>query len=144
MKGSGLKIFIIGVVLSMVLSFLLLENFTEYSDIVMFLSIIIGFEITSLSILFGSPLKRVLYDRKNILHKTELHRLRDYYRFSIVVCVVGVVLAILVPNFSINIGLCRPMGKFVIVLPIMFSAVYGFGFLFKELLDIFVYPTNEK
>jgi len=40
------------------------ESFNSYSDMITFLSIMIGFTITSLSILYNSSLRKTLYDRK--------------------------------------------------------------------------------
>lgn len=142
-----LRMFIVGLLLAFIVSPFCVRDFEAYSDVVTFLSIVVGFEITSLSILFGSPLKKVLYDRTNKLHLTELHRLRDYYRFSIIVCVVGVVIIVLVPSFNWEVEcqyLSFSIQKSVFVLPIMFSAIWGFSVLLNDLLRIFVYPTNDE
>ena len=104
MRHKDLTIFVGLIIVSVLISlFVWNHKFSEYSEIVTFLSIIIGFEITSLSIIFNTPLKKTLYDRKNKYYKTELHRLRDFYRFSIYVCLASVVLVILIPEFSFQL-----------------------------------------
>lgn len=120
------------------------EKFNRYSEIVTLLSIIIGFEITSLSILFNSPLKKTLYDRSIKHYKTELHRLRDLYRFSIYVSLIAVLLVILLPEFTLTICEKITIHKSIIVLPILSSSVYCFIKLCNDLFRIFVYPTNDN
>ena len=144
MRHRDLTIFVGLIVVSLIIGlFVWNYKFSEYSEIVTFLSIIIGFEITSLSIIFNTPLKKTLYDRKNKYYKTELHRLRDFYRFSIYVCLTSVVLVILIPEFSFQLCEIVIIQKSLFVLPIMTSSVYCFLKLCNELLKIFVYPTNN-
>lgn len=144
MKNKDLKIFVLLVLVSTIIGYFFWNNdFGGYSDIVMLLSIIIGFEITSLSIIFNSPLKKTLYDRKIKYYETELHRLRDFYRFSIYISLASVVLVILIPDFSYKICDSFIIHKGIIVSPIMSSSVYCFIRLCNDLFKIFVYPTNE-
>ena len=144
MRHKDLTIFVGLIIVSVLISlFVWNHKFSEYSEIVTFLSIIIGFEITSLSIIFNTPLKKTLYDRNNKYYKTELHRLRDFYRFSIYVCLASVVLVILIPEFSFQLCEIVIIQKSLLVLPIMTSSVYCFLKLCNELLKIFVYPTNN-
>jgi di/tricarboxylate transporter len=145
MKNKDLFIYIGIIIISTFLGYWTCdEEFNRYSEIVTLLSIIIGFEITSLSILFNSPLKRTLYDRNIKYYKTELHRLRDLYRFSIYVSLISVLLVILLPEFSLTICKNMTIHKCIIVLPILSSSVYCFIKLCNDLFRIFVYPTNEK
>jgi hypothetical protein len=144
MKNKDLTIFIILILISTIIGYFFWDNeFHGYSDIVTLLSIIIGFEITSLSIIFNTPLKKTLYDRKIKNYKTELHRLRDFYRFSIYVSLISVVLVILVPDFSFRICDSVTLKKSIVVLPIMCSSIYCFVRLCNDLFQIFVYPTNK-
>ncbi len=144
MRNKDLKIFILLVFVSTIIGYFLWnKGFNGYSDIVTLLSIIIGFEIASLSIIFNTPLKKTLYDREIMHYKTELHRLRDFYRFSIYVSLVSVVLVILIPDFSLKICGSLIIHKGIIVSPIMCSSVYCFIRLCNDLFKIFVYPTNE-
>ncbi len=144
MKNKDLKIFVLLILASTIIGYFLWnKDFNGYSDIVTLLSIIIGFEITSLSIIFNTPLKKTLYDRKIKYYETELHRLRDFYRFSIYVSLVSVVLVILVPDFSIEICDSLVIHKGILVSPIMSSSIYCLIRLCNDLFKIFVYPTNE-
>ena len=144
MKNKDLKIFVLLILASTIIGYFLWnKDFKGYSDIVTLLSIIIGFEITSLSIIFNTPLKKTLYDRKIKYYKTELHRLRDFYRFSIYVSLVSVVLLILVPDFSLKIYGSFIIHKGTLVSPIMCSSIYCLIRLCNDLFKIFVYPTNE-
>lgn len=144
MKGRDLIWFIIIVIISLLASVFLFDNrFDMYSDLITLLSILIGFEITSLSILFNSPLKRTLYDRKIKKYKTELHRLRDFYRFTLIIELVNICIIFIVPNFSLEIWNIH-LGKNVIILPILASSIYCFYKICGDLFQIFVYPVNDS
>lgn len=148
MKGKDCIWFIIILVISLIVGFWWFdENYALDSDLITFLSIIIGFEITSLSILFNSPLKKTLSDRRNKTYKTELHRLSDFYKFSLKVNVIGIFLIFIVPQSGVSICICNNavnIGKHILVMPILMCSIYCFGRLNCELFKIFVYPTNEK
>lgn len=123
------------------------SRFDSYSDMITFLSIMIGFKVTSLSIIFNSPLKKTLYDRKIQLYRTELHRLKAFYQHSIYFDVVSVFIIFIVPAFSfmVNIlGVELQIGKHLLVLPVLLGSLFCFYKVFGDLLKIFVYPTNEK
>lgn len=149
MKGKDLYIFIVLTIISFFVGSFSYHDYTNYSDIVTFLSIMIGFKITSLSIIFHSPLKKNLYDRKINLYRTELHRLRDFYKFSIYVSCINIVLILLIPNDNYNLSICSidlcklSINKSMLVLPILISSLYCFIRLCNELFTIFVYPTKS-
>jgi len=135
MKGIDLKLFWLILVISFVVGLYIFDGkYNEYSNIITFLSIMVGFKITSLSILFNSPLKKTLYDRKNIDYDTELHRLKDFYKHSLYFDVFSVAILFLVISDW----------KYLFVLPIIAGSIYCFYRITNELLKIFVYPTNEK
>ncbi len=143
MKGIDLYIFCLVVIVSFVFGLLCFDcGIDNFSEIVTFLSIIIGFKMTSLSILFNSPLKKVLYDRKIELYKTELHRLRDYYRHSIYFELMSVFFVIAAPPFEFC-AFNLLVSKSSFVLPIMGGTLFCFYKVFKDLLSTFVYPTNH-
>ena len=119
-------------------------HFNDYSGLITFLSVITGFEITSLSILFNSPLKKALYDRKIKLYRTELHRLRDLYRFSIFLSLLYIFIIMLTPDFNIELCSIGNIDKSLLVLPILMTSMYCIIVLCDDLFRIFVYPTNEK
>jgi len=146
MRGRDLKIFLSIVIVSLVIGGFFdvgdVASGTMYSNLITFLSIVIGFEITSLSIIFNTPLKKLLYDRKIFHYRTELHRLRDFYRFSIYLSLFEIVFIFLVPEFSLwDCGWWK-VGKVMIVVPIIFSSVYCILRLCQDLFRIFVFPTN--
>ncbi len=135
MKGIDLKLFWLILVISFIVGLYIFDGkYNEYSNIITFLSIMVGFKITSLSILFNSPLKKTLYDRKNIDYDTELHRLKDFYKHSLYFDVFSVAILFLVISDW----------KYLFVLPIIAGSIYCFYRITNELLKIFVYPTNEK
>ncbi len=148
MKGRDLKWFFVILIIAIIIGYFIFrcehQSFEGYSDIVTFLSIVIGFEITSLSILFNSPLKKTLFDRNNNLYTTELHRLKRFYSFSIYVSLGYILLIILLPEFTISICDILYIRKSIIVTPILCTSAYCFVRLCQELFDIFVYPTNES
>lgn len=145
MKGNDRNIFILVEFVSIIAGYFIFDlQFDAYSDIITFLSIMLGFEITSLSVLFNSPLKNTLFDRKIDKYKTELHRLRDYYRFAIWLQIFYILLIFLIPD-----DFCFEFYKFcvakhLIVMPILLGTVYCFYKLFCDLLKIFVHPTNNN
>ena len=121
-------------------------SYQNYSDIITFLSIMIGFKITALAILFTSPLKKMLYDRRIKVYQTELHRLRDFYRHSLHWEVLCVILLFIIPNhiFTITLlGIEIEIGKYLLVFPIVTGTAFCFYRIYQELLTIFVYPTND-
>ncbi|MDM8568355.1 hypothetical protein QUF50_02335 [Thiotrichales bacterium HSG1] len=122
------------------------ETFNRYSDMITFLSIMIGFKITSLSILFDSPLKKTLYDRKIEKYGTELHRLKNFYKHSLIFEVVSVILLFVIPENIVTIEIYAykiTIGRYLIVLPILLGVVFCFYKVYYDLLHIFTHPTNN-
>lgn len=142
MKGKDLYYFIATIFLSLLAGYFIFNNFDMYSEMVTFLSIVIGFEITSFSILFSTPLKKTLYDRKIKTYKTELHRLKDFFQFSIYVGIISIILIFCIPKFSLSIQNFH-LTKDILVMPILIGNIYCFIKLSIELFRIFTYPTNE-
>lgn len=127
--------------------YLIAPSFSSYSDMITFLSIMIGFKITSLSIIFNSPLKKTLYDRQIKLYNTELHRLKAFYQHSIYFDVISVFLIFISPPTSYTVNILEVemiIGKHLLVLPILMGSFFCFYKVFGDLLKIFVYPTNES
>lgn len=144
MKGRDLYCFLILVFLSGIGGlFIWHDGDFNYSDVVMFLSILVGFEITSLSILFNSPLRKKLWDSQNIKYKTELHRIGAYYQHSIGFAVISVITLFVVPSdFKIDIWKIT-LGKYSLVPPILGGSAYCLYKVCKDLFRIFTYPTNN-
>lgn len=147
MKGNDKLTLYTILVVAIIIGFLVIPStFDKYSDLITFLSIMIGFKITSFSVIFNSNLKRVLYDRKIPIYGSELHRIKYFYQSSIYFDTIAVVLIFLIPtgNFLVDLSIFKiNFGKYLIVLPILFGSIYCFYKLFKDLLQVFVYPTND-
>lgn len=146
MRGNDLRMFLIILVLSFVGGGFFdvgdANRSVVYSDLITFLSIVIGFEVASLSIIFNTPLKMQLYDRKISYYRTELHRLRDFYRFSIYSSLFYVAFIFILPDFSLwDWGYWR-IGKLMTVIPIIFSSIYCIFRLCQDLFRIFVFPVR--
>ncbi len=148
LKGNDIRAFVVVIIVSGILGIYIYdETFEGYSDLITFLSIIIGFTITSLSILFNSPLKKAMYDRENLIYLTELHRLGAYYKFSLCFEILSIFTLFVVPDLSTKFDLkifSIYIGKFSLVLPIVAGSIYCFMKVVNDLLKIFVYPTNDK
>ena len=148
LKGNDLRAFMLLIIVSGIIgTYIFDETFEGYSDLITFLSIVIGFTITSLSILFNSPLKKAMYDRQNSEYLTELHRLGAYYKFSLCFEVLSIFALFVIPDISTKLNLrflSVNIGKFSLVLPVVAGAIYCFMKVVNDLLKIFVYPTNDK
>ncbi|MFJ1323238.1 hypothetical protein ACILDT_09520 [Capnocytophaga canis] len=147
MKGKDKQELIIIIITSILLGYFVIPfSFDGYSDIITFLSIMIGFKITSFSLVFNSKLKKLLYDRKIKNYETELHRIMYLYKASIYFEVISVIIIFIIPEFyyEMNIRSFRlEFGKNLVVLPILLGSLFCFKVLFDDLLKIFTYPTNE-
>lgn len=148
MKGSDRKKMITIIIISAILGYFIIPiSFDKYSDIITFLSIMVGFKITSFSLVFNSKLKKTLYDRKIKFYETELHRVKSLYKTSIYFDIISVIIIFLIPKdfcyeLSIKFFTLR-FSKTIFVLPILFGSLFCFKKLFEDLLRIFTYPTNE-
>jgi len=146
MKGKDLTYFWLIVIISMIGGLFLFDsNFNGYSDLITYLSIMIGFKISSLSILFSSPLRKKLWDANQVKpYKTELHRIKDYYKHSIIFEVVSVILIFVYPNcLEVNFWNIIHLGKQSLVLPVLTGSAYCLYKTCKDLFRIFTYPTND-
>ena len=147
MKGRDNVIFWLLLILATIIGGLLYDiKFDSYSEIITFLSIMVGFKITSLSILFNSALKKTLYDRRIEKYGTELHRLKDFYKHALMFEVLSILLIFTVPDIICEILLNShsiAIGRHLLVLPILIGVFYCFHKILYDLLRIFVHPTNE-
>lgn len=126
--------------------FLVDEDFDQYAELITFLSIMVGFKITSLSILFNSVIKKSLYDQKNNSYETELHRLKSFYSHSLTFEVFAILILFLVPNYheyNFSETVVIPFGRYRFILPILLGVSYCFYKILKDLMDIFSHPTND-
>jgi hypothetical protein len=147
MKGRDLIYFWFIVIISFFGGLFLFDShFDAYSDLITYLSIMIGFKISSLSILFNSPLRKKLWDANQVRpYKTELHRIKDYYKHSISFEVISVIIIFVVPQCLNCALLCNLIhfGKQSIVFPILTGSAYCLHKICKDLFRIFTFPTND-
>jgi hypothetical protein len=142
MKGRDRCMFCTIILISLIVSpFVFDEKFNRYSDVITYLSIMIGFKIASLSILYNSPLRKTLYDRKIKLYETELHRIKGMFQYSVFFEVYSVMLLFILPVEIISLS-HFVIGRHLIVFPILIGSVFCFYKVFNELLTVFSYPTN--
>lgn len=145
-KGIDNIIFYLIIIASLILGYFVIPScYNYYSELITFLSILIGFQITALSILFNSRILKVLYDKKDKTYKTELHRLKVYFAYSIYFEITSIILLLVLQNeyeFTIiNYDIC--FYKSFLVLPIIFGSVYCFLKISNDFFRIFVLPRNE-
>lgn len=147
MKGRDLVYFWIIIIISFLVGLFLFDSYFDgYSDLITYLSIMIGFKISSLSILFNSPLRKKMWEANKVKpYKTELHRIKDYYKHSIIFEVVSVILIFIIPKSWNSDFLCNfiHLGKQSIVFPILVGSAYCLYKICKDLFRIFTFPTND-
>ncbi len=146
MRGKDLIVFWMVLLISFGVGlFVFDKTFERYSDLITFLSIMIGFKIASLAILFNSPLRKKLREAKADPYKTELHRIKDYYKHSITFEITSIITIFVIPESS-NIEFLNNaihLGKQSIILPILFGSAYCLYKICNDLFRIFTFPTNN-
>jgi len=143
MKGKDRIKLVLIIILSMILGiFISDKEFKAYSDIITFLSILLGFSITSISILFNSRIINLLFKESNKSYKTELHRLKDYFKNFLYFGLFSLVILILFPN-KVQIY-CIEIYRSYLIYPILFGSVYCVHKIAKDIFRIFVIPRNEN
>lgn len=75
-----------------------------YSDLITFISILIGFQITSFSMIFTSNVVKNFYTIKDIENKyiTLKHRLKNYYKFTFNLALISIVFIFALSMFNFN------------------------------------------
>lgn len=142
MKGLDKIKFILIETASIFAGFLIFDSkFNAYSELIIFLSIMLGFLIVAISVIFNSPLKKVLYNLQNKSYRTELHRLKSHFHFSAWLIIIYMLMIFLIPKSGITIFTFE-LEKHLIVMPILIGSILCFHKIYNELLKIFVYPTN--
>lgn len=144
MKGKDFCRLVVVITISLLLGLFLFDSsFNGYSDLITFLSIMIGFKISSLSILFNTPLRKALRNKECKPYRTELHRIKNYYKSAITFEVVSVALLFVYPD-CLQFDCWRlHFGKQSLVLPILAGSTYCLYKVCKDLFQIFTYPTND-
>lgn len=107
-------------------------EFKGYSELITFLSILIGFKLTFVSTIFNSSIREILYKRDDREYYTALHRLAGrlkcslFYEFSAV--------AVILIFQSI---------RHIFILPVLATSGYYFVFLVNDFFRCLTYPRNE-
>jgi hypothetical protein len=76
-----------------------------YSDLITFLSILVGFQVAAFAMLFSSPTVKALYEIKDAENKyiTLKHRLKNYYEFAFSLSLISILLIFMLEIFNLNI-----------------------------------------
>ena len=118
------------------------KDITNYSNLIIFITFMIGFDLISIATLMHSKVKKILYDRKRGGGSTDLHMLRDFFKYSIAFKTLFILIMFLFPYDNITLyGFV--LGKYLLFSPALFGTIYLFHVLIHILLKIFVYPVNE-
>lgn len=123
-------------------------TFVETSDLAVFISIIIGYQITSVSVLYNSRMLNKLHKDIDNEYTNKLNRIANYYRNSILWGILFVLVIIFIKNdyvknidFKIvNISISKYSFFASLTFIILYNFVRGNFIFFK----IFVLPRNEK
>lgn len=114
--------------------------FDRYSDLITFLSILIGFKLTFASMLFGSPLARLLYDKSSPKYTTELHHLARILKNSLLFEFFSILVLFLIPDAYPIWGVT--VGRYILVGPILFITTWSFLEICNFFFHVFTYPFN--
>lgn len=140
--NSGRKLvnkymYVVILILSLWLSYLVNVQ-ADSSDIVTFLSIIMGFQIASFSLLFTSDTVKELYNYKSSLNPriTQKHELKNYYKLSFNTSIISILLLLFIPtNF-------RTISRFL-YLPIILLNCYMLYVTNNFLYKIFIKEVKK-
>lgn len=129
-------------VLNFVLNDLLqLICFENYSEMVTFLSIVTGFYLTTISILFNSKLLKLLYEvRKNKKYQSSLHQLKYYFQSSFYINITSIIILIIFPK---ELYLYIVFQKSWLIIPLLSINIFAMIRIANLLFYFFSLPRNE-
>ena len=138
--------FIIGIALQGFLTDCLnLKDFDRYSDTITFLSVLSGFYITAIALLFDSPILGVLYnDQTDTIYPSKLHRLKSHFAQSFYINIFTIICFILYPK-EISFSFFKwqyNLYKFQTVLPLLSLNIFCIYRISEILFYIFSLPRN--
>ena len=104
-----------------------------YSDLITFLSILIGFQIAAFAILFTSPTVKALYETKDTENPyiTLKHRLKNYYKFAFNLSLGSILLIFILQMFSFEIIWLKRIIILTIITSNIFVHYRTVNFLYK-------------
>lgn len=110
------------------------------ANVITLLSILIGFSMTSLSLLFTSNAVKDFYNDIDAENSslTKLHRLKNYYKVSVLIEFSSVIFLLFMSLINLNNIFQH------VILGILGIDIYLFILLFLFFLDLFVYENSKK
>lgn len=95
------------------------------------------------SLLFTSRFKRLLFNMKDKSYITQLHRIKSYFKASFIFDNFSIFLLFIIPDhLNLNLVFIQ-VQKNIIVLPTIAGSLFLTYYIFKTMLDLFSFPTNE-
>ncbi len=107
-------------------------EFDSYSELITFLSIMIGFKLTFVSVIFNSSIREILYKHDDSEYYTALHRLAKELKS-----------ALFYEFFSIVAILIFQPFRYLFIFPVLVTSSYYFVSLVKTFFHCLTYPRNE-
>lgn len=136
-------IILISIIVLILLSIFFIDfSFVEISNLTVFISIITGYQITSVSILYNSRILHILHKERDREYLNLLNRVAFYYKNTIFSGIIFVLYLIFIPEFKINF-------KYFIINNSSFYVAFSFYILYYFVkvnlifFKIFVIPRNE-
>ena len=143
-RGKDLISYLVVFIISLLGGLLIIPcDFELVGELITFLSILYGFQLTSLSILFNSNFLNKFYDLKDKTYKNKLIRLKIYFEFNMNFILLSIFLLLVLPHRNIFLFDFEKNIKFVFVLPILSLSLLGTFKISKTLFGLFVVPRNN-
>lgn len=144
MKNRILLLLIVISILTAIIGYFIIPNtFNRYSDLVTYVSIMIAGNTAMFSLLFTSRFKRLLFNMKDKSYITQLHRIKSYFKASFIFDNFSIFLLFIIPDhLNLNLVFIQ-VQKNIIVLPTIAGSLFLTYYIFKTMLDLFSFPTNE-
>ncbi len=142
-------IIILIIIITTIFSMLFCDfSFIKSSDFSTFLSITIGYQVTSVAVLFNSKILYLLHESPDEVYPSKLHRLAFYYKNSIMFSLFYLFITIFVSD---NILYSKYINNYItinirksIFFPAMFFSIsYFFIRATNIFFEIFTIPRNE-
>lgn len=107
-------------------------EFEGYSELITFLSIMIGFKLTFVSVIFNSSIREILYKHDDSEYYTALHRLAKDLKSALFYEFFAIVTMLIFQPF-----------RHVFILPVLVTSGYYFVSLVNTFFLCLTYPRNE-
>lgn len=140
-KRHNIGIILLFIILFGVSYFMRFEYDKDFiANIITFLSILVGFSMTSLSLLFTSNVMKDFYNNIDAEDSslTKLHRLKNYYKISVLIEISSIAFFLIISLIGLTSILQHA------ILGILGIDIYLFILLFLFFLDLFVFENSKK